>query len=269
MINKIKTTVIGAAGKMGREIISLISTSKTLELVGALESKDSAFLGKDACELAGNNSNGVTITDNVIDELLKSEAVIDFSSPVSTVFASEISAQGRLVHVIGTTGFNADQLELINLAARHATIIKSGNMSLGVNALLGLVERISGLLDDDWDAEINELHHKDKADSPSGTALALGEAIAKGRDQDLKKVKEQARDGINLNRKKGSIGFSSVRGGSIVGEHSVIFAGSGERIRLEHIAETRDIFAKGAIKAVQWGIGKSPGLYTMQDVLGI
>ena len=142
-------------------------------------------------------------------------------------------------------------------------------MSLGVNALLGLVERISGLLDDDWDAEINELHHKDKADSPSGTALALGEAIAKGRDQDLKKVKEQARDGINLNRKKGSIGFSSVRGGSIVGEHSVIFAGSGERIRLEHIAETRDIFAKGAIKAVQWGIGKSPGLYTMQDVLGI
>ena len=259
MINKIKTTVIGAAGKMGREIISLISTSKTLELVGALESKDSAFLGKDACELAGNNSNGVTITDNVIDELLKSEAVIDFSSPVSTIFASEISAQGRLVHVIGTTGFNADQLELINSAARHATIIKSGNMSLGVNALLGLVERISGLLDDDWDAEINELHHKDKADSPSGTALALGEAIAKGRDQDLKKVKEQARDGINLNRKKGSI----------VGEHSVIFAGSGERIRLEHIAETRDIFAKGAIKAVQWGIGKSPGLYTMQDVLGI
>ena len=280
MSDKIKITVIGAAGKMGCEIIRQISVSPNFDLVAAIEGEDSKFIGKDAFELAGCSNKGIKINSDLINAATLSEAFIDFSSIESTLYASELSAQARIVHVIGTTGFSNKQEEIIKAAARHATVIKSGNMSLGLNILLGVVQNISRLVDDNWAIEISEIHHKEKKDYPSGTALALGYSVAKGKNTDLEENKviddpiidegdinlTKIRDGVV--RKKGDIGFSTYRKGGVVGDHSVIFTSENERIALAHIAESRDIFANGALKAALWGQDKEPGLYSMQDVLG-
>ena len=201
-----------------------------------------------------------------------------FSSIESTLHASEISAQARIVHVIGTTGFSIEQEEIIKAAARHATVIKSGNMSLGINILLGVVQNITKLVDDNWAIEISEIHHKEKKDHPSGTALALGASVAKGKKIDLeenKVIDDPIIDAGDINltkirknvvRKKDDIGFSSYRKDGVIGDHSVIFSSENERIALTHIAKNRDIFANGALKAALWGQNKKPGLYSMQDV---
>ncbi|MDH5798712.1 MAG: 4-hydroxy-tetrahydrodipicolinate reductase, partial [Paracoccaceae bacterium] len=186
-----------------------------------------------------------------------------------TVGFSLLAAQTRAVHVIGTTGLSEEQLKKINAASRHAVIVRAGNMSLGVNLLVKLTRMVSEALDEDFDIEIIEAHHNKKVDAPSGTALMLGEAAAEGRGKSLADISDRGRDGITGARKRGDIGFSAIRGGDIVGEHDVLFAGDGERIILRHVATDRRLFAKGALRAALWGQNQKPGEYDMFDVLGL
>jgi 4-hydroxy-tetrahydrodipicolinate reductase len=195
--------------------------------------------------------------------------VIDFTAPAATVAMAELAAQARAVHVIGTTGLSEDDLKALKTAARHATIIRAGNMSLGVNLLVQLTKKVAAALDEEFDIEVIEAHHRHKVDAPSGTALMLGEAAAEGRGVKLARVADRGRDGITGARERGHIGFSAIRGGDIVGEHDVLFAAPGERIVLRHIASDRAVFARGALKAALWGQGRKPGEYDMMDVLGL
>jgi 4-hydroxy-tetrahydrodipicolinate reductase len=197
------------------------------------------------------------------------EGVLDFATPAASLEAAALSAQARIIHVIGTTGFTAADEAQLEAAARHATIIKSGNMSLGVNLLSALVEQAARALDESFDIEILEMHHRHKVDAPSGTALLLGEAAALGRGIALSECSVRTRDGHTGERPAGAIGFAALRGGSVVGDHSVIFAGAGERLELSHRAQDRQIYARGAITAALWGQGRGPGLFSMRDVLGI
>ncbi|TPN47063.1 MULTISPECIES: 4-hydroxy-tetrahydrodipicolinate reductase [unclassified Mesorhizobium] len=262
--------VVGAAGRMGQTLIRAIHTIPGARVIGAVERADSPHLGKDAGELAGIGIINVPISDDPLPAFAKADGVLDFTTPASTVEFAGYAAQARIVHVIGTTGCSAQDNAKIAAAARHATIVKSGNMSLGVNLLAVLVEQAARALDaDDFDIEILEMHHRHKVDAPSGTALLLGEAAAAGRDIALAGNDVRSRDGHTGVRKTGSIGFATLRGGSVVGDHSVILAGTGERITLSHHAEDRAIFARGAVKAALWARGKKPGLYSMRDVLGL
>tara|TARA_B100000575_G_C23027622_1_gene591723 strand:- start:255 stop:1070 length:816 start_codon:yes stop_codon:yes gene_type:complete len=264
-----KISVIGAAGKMGQQIMSQALESEKFTIVGAIEAKGSSCLNSDISSFIGGKETGIVITDDPLDCIMKSDAIIDFSTPSSTIEICELIAQARKVHVIGTTGFDVDEEQKIKAAARHATIIKSGNMSLGVNALLGTVKNLAKSLDSDWDIEISDMHHKDKVDSPSGTALELASAVAKGREIDIDTSLDISRNGSELSRKKGDIGIVSLRGGTVIGDHSVVFAGKGERIVISHFAENRNIFVNGALKSAEWGVGKGPGLFSAIDVLGI
>ncbi|TJV07402.1 MAG: 4-hydroxy-tetrahydrodipicolinate reductase [Mesorhizobium sp.] len=262
--------VVGAAGRMGQTLIRAIHTIPGARVIGAVERAGSPHLGKDAGELAGIGIINVPISDDPLPAFAKADGVLDFTTPASTVEFAGYAAQARIVHVIGTTGCSAQDNAKIAAAARHATIVKSGNMSLGVNLLAVLVEQAARALDaDDFDIEILEMHHRHKVDAPSGTALLLGEAAAAGRDIALAGNDVRSRDGHAGVRKTGSIGFATLRGGSVVGDHSVILAGTGERITLSHHAEDRAIFARGAVKAALWARGKKPGLYSMRDVLGL
>ncbi|MER9748878.1 4-hydroxy-tetrahydrodipicolinate reductase [Mesorhizobium sp. M0140] len=262
--------VVGAAGRMGQTLIRAIHTIPGARVIGAVERAGSPYLGKDAGELAGIGIINVPIGDDPLPVFAKADGVLDFTTPASSVEFAGYAAQARIVHVIGTTGCTADDNAKIAAAARHATIVKSGNMSLGVNLLAVLVEQAARALDaDDFDIEILEMHHKHKVDAPSGTALLLGEAAAAGRGIELSGNDVRVRDGHTGVRKTGSIGFATLRGGSVVGDHSVLLAGTGERITLAHHAEDRAIFARGAVKAALWARGKKPGLYSMRDVLGL
>ncbi|QND57746.1 4-hydroxy-tetrahydrodipicolinate reductase [Mesorhizobium huakuii] len=262
--------VVGAAGRMGQTLVRAIHTIPGARVIGAVERADSPHLGKDAGELAGIGIINVPISDDPLPIFAKADGVLDFTTPASSVEFAGYAAQARIVHVIGTTGCSADDNAKIAAAARHATIVKSGNMSLGVNLLAVLVEQAARALDaDDFDIEILEMHHKHKVDAPSGTALLLGEAAAAGRGIALAGNDVRSRDGHTGVRKTGTIGFATLRGGSVVGDHSVILAGTGERITLSHHAEDRAIFARGAVKAALWARGKKPGLYSMRDVLGL
>ncbi|TGU95050.1 4-hydroxy-tetrahydrodipicolinate reductase [Mesorhizobium sp. M00.F.Ca.ET.151.01.1.1] len=262
--------VVGAAGRMGQTLIRAIHAIPGARVIGAVERADSPHLGKDAGELAGVGRIDVPIGSDPLPVFAKADGVLDFTTPASTVAFAGYAAQARIVHVIGTTGCSAEDNAKIAAAARHATIVKSGNMSLGVNLLAVLVEQAARALDaDDFDIEILEMHHRHKVDAPSGTALLLGEAAAAGRGIALAGNDVRSRDGHTGVRKTGSIGFATLRGGSVVGDHSVILAGTGERITLSHHAEDRAIFARGAVKAALWARGKKPGLYSMRDVLGL
>lgn len=262
--------VVGAAGRMGQTLIRAIHAIPGARVIGAVERADSPHLGKDAGELAGVGRIDVPISSDPLPVFAKADGVLDFTTPASSVEFAGYAAQARIVHVIGTTGCSADDNARIAAAARHATIVKSGNMSLGVNLLAVLVEQAARALDaDDFDIEILEMHHKHKVDAPSGTALLLGEAAAAGRGIALAGNDVRSRDGHTGVRREGSIGFATLRGGSVVGDHSVILAGTGERITLSHHAEDRAIFARGAVKAALWARGKKPGLYSMRDVLGL
>lgn len=254
---------------MGRTLIRLIHADPALDLAGGLEAKDSAALGQDLGVLAGGEKLGINASDDALALMAAADGVIDFTTPAASVELAGLAAQARSVHIIGTTGFDAAQEGAIAAAARHARIVKSGNMSLGVNVLAGLVKQAAAQLGDDWDIEILDMHHRHKVDAPSGTALLLGAAAADGRGVDLDDRRESGRDGIGEPRATGAIGFAALRGGSVVGDHEVILAGENEQIRLVHRAEDRDIFARGALKAAQWAHDKSEGLYTMQNVLGL
>jgi 4-hydroxy-tetrahydrodipicolinate reductase len=267
-MSEMRLVVVGAAGRMGQMLVKTIAATEGAVLSGALERPGSAALGRDAGELAGLGPLGVAVTDDPLAALLQADGVIDFTAPAATVEMAALAAQARIVHVVGTTGMSEDDLARLEAAARHAVIVRSGNMSLGVNLLAGLVEKVAKTLGIDWDIEILEMHHRMKVDAPSGTALLLGEAAAKGRAIALADHSVRSRDGHTGARKAGDIGFATLRGGTVVGDHSVIFAGAGERIELIHRAEDRGIFARGAVQAALWGQGRKPGLYSMADVLG-
>jgi 4-hydroxy-tetrahydrodipicolinate reductase len=254
---------------MGQMLIGAVNDSTEATLSGVTERAGHGWIGQDLGVCMGGRPSGVMVSDDPLEVFAKSQAVIDFTSPDATVAHAALAAQARLVHVIGTTGLDADHLVKLSAAARHCAIVRAGNMSLGVNLLVQLTRKVAAALDEDYDIEIVEAHHRHKVDAPSGTALMLGEAAATGRGIALADVAERGRDGITGARKRGDIGFSAIRGGDIVGEHDVIFAADGERIVLRHMATDRRIFARGALKAALWGQGKSPGEYDMMDVLGL
>jgi 4-hydroxy-tetrahydrodipicolinate reductase len=268
-MSELKLVVAGASGRMGRTLIREIAQGSGITLCGALEMEGHPNLGMDSGTLSGMQANGIKLTADPLQVIAQAQGIVDFTTPMVSMMLADLAAQARIVHVIGTTGFSEKEEARIAAAARHAVIMKSGNMSLGVNLLAALVERAARSLPD-YDIEILEMHHRNKVDAPSGTALMLGKAAATGRDVALEKHWVKARDGHNFGaREDGAIGFATLRGGSVVGEHSVIFAGAGERITLTHTAEDRTIFAHGALTAARWGHGKKPGLYSMTDVLGL
>jgi 4-hydroxy-tetrahydrodipicolinate reductase len=267
-MDQMRLVVVGAAGRMGQMLVKTIAETDGVVLAAALERSGSPAIGKDAGALAGLGPLDVAIGDDPLSALLKADGVIDFSTPAATLEIAALAAQARIVHVVGTTGMSEADLAKLEAAARHAVILRSGNMSLGVNLLAAMVEKVAKTLGVDWDIEIVEMHHRMKVDAPSGTALLLGEAAAKGRAIALADHSVRARDGHTGARKPGDIGFAALRGGTVVGDHSVIFAGPGERIELTHRAEDRGIFARGAVQAALWGRGRKPGLYSMADVLG-
>jgi 4-hydroxy-tetrahydrodipicolinate reductase len=268
-MTEMKLVVTGAGGRMGRSVIRAICETEGATLSGALAREGSPHLGKDAGELAGVGPLGVEVTSDPLPLIAHADGIVDFSSPAATVANAGYAAQARIVHVIGTTGCSADDDAAIAAAARHAIIVKSGNMSLGVNLLAVLVEQAAAALPADFDIEILEMHHRHKVDAPSGTALLLGEAAAAGRGIGLADNSVRVRDGHTGPRGQGAIGFATLRGGSVVGEHSAYFAGPAETLVLTHKAEDRAIFANGALKAALWGRGRKPGLYSMRDVLGL
>jgi 4-hydroxy-tetrahydrodipicolinate reductase len=265
-----KLVVVGAAGRMGQTLIRIIQETDGATLHAAIEREGSPFVGKDAGELAGAGPMGVPVSTDPLEAFVHAEGVLDFTAPAaSTVFAG-LAAQARIVHVIGTTGCSAEDEAKFEAASRHARIVRSGNMSLGVNLLSVLTRQAAKALPDKgWDIEIVEMHHKHKVDAPSGTALLLGEAAASGRSIDLANRSVRVRDGHTGAREAGTIGFATLRGGSVVGDHSVLFAGEGELVTLSHSARDRSIFARGAVAAALWARDKKPGLYSMLDVLGL
>jgi 4-hydroxy-tetrahydrodipicolinate reductase len=268
-MSDMRLIVAGAGGRMGRTLIKAIADIDGVVLAGALEAAGSAVIGRDSGELAGLGANGIKIEVDPAPLLAKADGLIDFTIPAATITFAGIAAIKGLVHVIGTTGLSVENEKLIALAAQRATIVKSGNMSLGVNLLAALVKRVAKTLDEDFDIEILEMHHNKKIDAPSGTALMLGRAAAEGRNINLAQRSVRVRDGHTGARAPGDIGFASLRGGTVVGDHTAIFAGPAERIELSHKAEDRMIFARGAVKAAMWAKGKKAGLYSMADVLGL
>jgi 4-hydroxy-tetrahydrodipicolinate reductase len=266
---KLKIAVTGAAGRMGRELIRAVHANEACVLAGAVEQAGSLALGQDAGLLAGLGKLGVVIVDDPLELFARIDAVLDFSAPAASLEFAALAANARIIHVMGTTGMSAAEEAKVSAAARHATVIKAGNMSLGINLLSALVRKVAEALDADFDIEVLEMHHRHKVDAPSGTALMLGRAAAEGRQVRLEDVSVRVRDGHTGERRRGDIGFASLRGGSVVGDHSVIFAADGERIELVHRAADRGIYARGAVKAALWAPGKGPGLFNMMDVLGI
>ncbi|WP_421363451.1 4-hydroxy-tetrahydrodipicolinate reductase [Agrobacterium rosae] len=269
-VDGMKLVVVGAAGRMGQTLIRLIHQTPGVQLHAAVEREGSPFIGRDAGEISGLGPLGIAVTGDALDAFVHAEGVIDFTSPAGSVVFAGLAAQARIVHVIGTTGCTVDDETKFEAAARHARIIRSGNMSLGVNLLSVLTQQAAKALDaNGWDIEILEMHHKHKVDAPSGTALLLGEAAAKGRGINLTEKSVRVRDGHTGPREASTIGFATLRGGSVVGDHSVIFAAEGEQVTLSHHAGDRTIFGRGAIAAAVWAHAQKPGLYSMLDVLGL
>jgi 4-hydroxy-tetrahydrodipicolinate reductase len=261
--------VIGCGGRMGRMLLAEIAAAEDCALVGGTAAPGSAHVGSDLGELAGIGSIGLA-AGNAAGELIRtSDVIIEFSVAAATTSHAELAAELGTPLVIGTTGLSAAEAATVRAAAKRIPIVWAANTSLGINLLLGLVEQVAARLGPEWDIEIMEMHHHGKADAPSGTALALGRAAAAGRGVKLDDVAQRGRDGITGARKRGDIGFASLRGGDAVGDHHVIFAGAGERLELSHRATNRAIYAKGAVRAARWVIGQPPGLYGMKEVLGL
>src|SRR3977135_2783694 len=261
--------VAGAGGRMGGLRTRLLWPTRGAVFTGALEAPGSELLGKDAGVLAGLPENGVKLSADLWSLSANADGILDFTVPGATIANVAIAAERGLVHVIGTTGLSASDDAVIKSVTTRAIVVKSGNMSLGVNLLAALVKRVAQSLDESFDIEILEMHHKAKVDAPSGTALLMGEAAAEGRKIALDKHSVRGRDGLTGARKAGDIGFASLRGGSVTGDRSVIFAGPMERIELTHRAEDRTMFAQGAVKAAMWARHQKPGFYSMADVLGL
>ena len=264
-----RVAVTGVSGRMGQTLVTLINASDDMVLTGAVERQGHDWLGKDLGTVMGGAATGVTVTDDAAAAFADADAVIDFTAPAASISFAEQAAKAGIVHVIGTTGMNDEEVAAIDAFGDRAVQIRAGNMSLGVNLLTLLTKRVAAALDEDYDIEVIEAHHNRKVDAPSGTALMLGEAAAEGRGVALADVSDRGRDGITGARRKGDIGFTAIRGGDIIGEHDVMFAAAGERIILRHVASDRTVFARGALKAALWGQGRAPGRYDMIDVLGL
>src|SRR6201990_1686109 len=268
-MSDMRLIVAGAGGPMGRALARAIADTEGAVLAGALEAPGSDLLGKDAAVLAGLPANGIKLSADLWALSAEADGILDFTVPAATIANIALAAQRGIVHVIGTTGLSASDEAVIRSVTSRAIVVKSGNMSLGVNLLAALVQRGAQSLDESFDIEILEMHHKSKIDAPSGTALMLGEAAAAGRKIALDQHSARGRDGITGPRNAGAIGFASLRGGTVTGDHTVIFAGAMERIELTHRAEDRTMFAQGAVKAALWARDRKPGMYSMADVLGL
>ena len=260
--------VFGSTGRMGRMVTRAVTEAEGMTVEKAADRPGSAHLDADIGELAGVGPLGVAVTDDV-DDVLGVDVAIDFTLPEATLIHASRAAAAGTALVIGTTGLSKEQEAELAEHAKKTAIVYAPNMSMGVTLLLALVEQVSAALDDAWDIEIVEMHHNRKVDAPSGTALGLGRAAARGRDRAFDDVAVLSREGNTGPREKGQIGFATLRGGDVIGDHTVIFAGAGERIEIGHKATGRDVFASGAVKAARWVAGRAPGLYTMRDVLGI
>ena len=267
MKKKLRIGILGISGRMGRILLEMVNARNDIILSGVTERKGHKWIGKDLGELTSGKKNKIIVASDLIEIISDIDVVIDFTSPQNTINTLELVAQARIAHIIGTTGFNNKQFKKINIASKHAVIVKAGNMSMGINLITQITEKISSILSDEFDIEILDYHHNQKLDSPSGTSIMLGESAAKGRKVKLENVSDFRKYNSLSLRKKGEIGFTSIRGGDIVGEHEVIFAGPGERLVFRHVASSRSIFARGAIKAAIWCRDKKPGLYNMNDVL--
>lgn len=261
--------ILGISGRMGRTLLTGIDNSTDLKLSGGLDSPDSRWVNQDAGALAGPAAAGTLISADPASAIRGAQAAIAFALPQGTPAIVQACAAAKVPLVLGTTGHNAEQLAAIEAAAKQIPIVMASNFSLGVNLLFKLAELTGGVLSADYDAEIFEAHHRHKKDAPSGTALSIGEAVAKGRGTTLDKDAVWARHGETGARERGKIGFSVLRAGDIVGDHTLTFAGAGERIELTHRAHDRMAFASGALHAARWAIGKAPGRYSMRDVLGL
>jgi 4-hydroxy-tetrahydrodipicolinate reductase len=264
----IKVAIVGCAGRMGQMLLKLLINAPGVVVVGGTERRGSPAMGQDLGALAGIEPLGISVTEDAALLFETADVVVDFTNPSATILHAGLAAKFGCAHVVGTTGLDSDQMAAISRAAQRTAIVLAANMSLGVNLLQQVVEEVARILDPEWDIEIIEMHHRHKVDAPSGTALALGEAAARGRNVSLRRVARRSRDGQVGPRQRGEIGFSALRGGDVVGDHTVIFAADGERVEITHKASSREIFARGAVKAVLWAAGKKSGLYTMRDVLG-
>ena len=269
MVDKTRIVVTGVSGRMGQMLVKMINESETVMLHGALERERHAWIGKDLGTMLGSGEMRILVSDKPGVTFQNAHAVVDFTSPDATVAFAHEAARLGVAHVIGTTGSTEDHLSEIKKVAEKTAIVRAGNMSLGVNLLVKLTKQVATALDADFDIEVIEAHHNKKIDAPSGTALMLGEAAAEGRGVALEDVRDTNRDGIVGERKRGDIGFVAIRGGDIVGEHDVMFASPAERIILRHVAHSRDVFARGALKAAEWVRTQPPGEYDMIDVLGL
>lgn len=262
-----KIGITAISGKMGKTIAQLVAADPIAELTAGFVRKGNNFDGTDLGEFLGQEKTGYKITSNLDVFFKNCEAVIDFSSPAFSLECAAKATEHKKIFVCGTTGFSEEDKKKLAECAKQAVIIWSSNMSVGVNVLFGLAEKVAAILRDDYDVEIVEMHHRNKVDAPSGTALSLAAAVAKGRGVDLKDVAKMERVGTNNPRKKGEIGFATLRGGDVIGDHTVIFAADGERIELTHKASNRNVFASGAVRAAIWGSGQQAGFYLMKDVL--
>ena len=264
-----KTVVIGAAGRMGARLVALVKSSPVMQLVGAIEGKGHPAMGLDAGEQAGCGKVGVPITAELSAVLPGCDVLIDFSSPPSTLANLRAVVQHRRAVVVGTTGFSPQELTEFKDLARQVPCVFSPNMSVGVTVLLKVLGDVARALGADYDVEVIEAHHRLKRDAPSGTALKMAEVVASALDRDLGQVGVYARKGLIGERTRTEIGIQTIRAGDIVGDHTVLFGGVGERIEVTHRAQSRDAFAGGAIRAAQWIVSQPPGMYDMQDVLGL
>ena len=265
----VKIGVFGCGGRMGRLLVAEAHGTEGASVAGGCEAAGSPLLGADLGELAGIGKLGLAASPHPAALIEASDVVVDFTAPGASVTHARLAAEHGKAAVIGTTGLDRGQEESIAHAARQVPILRAANVSLGVTLLSSLVEEAARRLGPDWDIEILEMHHNKKVDAPSGTALALGEAAAKGRGVALADVSDRGRDGHTGARRTGDIGFAVLRGGDVTGEHNVVFAAAGERLELGHRATSRQIFARGAIRGALWLAGRKPGLYSMKDVLGL
>jgi len=264
-----KIGIVGAAGRMGRMLIGAVLAAEGAELAGGVEKSSHQDQGRDLGELAGFEPCGVKLSSDTRALFEAADVIIDFTAPAATALHAALAADTGARLVVGTTGLDVAQQQTIAHAAQKTALVQAANYSVGVNVLLGLVEQMARILPESYDIEILEMHHHHKVDAPSGTALALGHAAAAGRGVKLDDVADKVRDGITGARRLGDIGFATLRGGDVVGDHTVMFAGAGERVEISHKASSREIFASGAVRAALWVGGQKPGLYSMKDVLGL
>jgi 4-hydroxy-tetrahydrodipicolinate reductase len=267
-VNALKTVIAGASGRMGHALLEAVSADSGCVLHGALDRSGGPAVGQDV-GIYGGGRTGIAITDQPAAALAGADVLVDFTRPEATLGYLEACRKGKVNLVIGTTGFDSAGKAAIQAAAREIGIVFAPNFSVGVNLLMQLAETAARVLSEGYDIEIIEAHHRHKVDAPSGTALGIGQAVAGALGRDLKACAVYGREGVTGERKPDTIGFATVRGGDIVGDHTLLFAGTGERIELTHKASSRATFAQGALRAAKWLRGKEPGLYDMRDVLGL